>query len=152
VQIVADILDRAIERNFRNEDGTEPIFQIQLRKVLESGKRINIVVSPTFKPSSADARGSWRNSAFGASSITIFFNPYEDEDMGTGVHTEATSTLVHELAGHGYLMLYGIGLTREQHEQAATATENSYRALVGLPQRKFYDDFWSDRCLPVVQW
>jgi RHS repeat-associated protein len=152
VQIVADILDRAMQLDYRNEDGTEPVFQTQLRKVMESGKHINIVVSHTFKTSSTDSMGSWNNSAIGASSITIYFNPYEDEDMGAGVHTEAYSTLLHELAGHGYLLLYGIGLRREQHEQAATATENSYRASVGLPQRKFYDDsLWSE-CLPVVQW
>jgi RHS repeat-associated protein len=154
VQIVSDLLDRASALDYRNGAGAEPLFQTQLRRVMESGKRISIYVSHTYDTSTTISRGPAQNSAIGASEIAIYYNPYQDVDLSGGARTDATATLLHEIAGHGYPLLYGINLTHGQHEQAATATENSYRAAVGLPQRTEYNDSWSvpAQCLPVTQW
>jgi hypothetical protein len=151
VNMVAELLDRATSLDYRNQDGTEPLFQIQLRKVIESGKHIDIVVLPTFTNGRTVPRGPWQNSAIGASDITVYYNPYLNADLGDGTPADAMATLIHEVAGHGYLLLYGANLTTSQYEQAATGTENSYRASVGLPQRSTYE-LESGQCLPVTQW
>lgn len=75
----------------------------------------------------------------GKSGVTVYWGGHNERDDETGFVYERSSTLYHELGGHG-VHRYHLKIERYEASTIAVDVENGVRACMGLPLRRFDTD------------